>query len=394
MPSRMIIRVLAGIVGIIACVSLHTLTAAQPAPSVPPLAAEQLDRLVAPIALYPDPLLVQILMAATYPLEVVEADRWLQIPANAALAGDELAAALQQQQWDPSVKSLIAFPRVLRMMDDNLSWIEQLGDAFLAQQAGVMDAVQRLRRLADAAGSLAAGAHQTVSAAGPEITIEPANPEIVYVPAYNPACVYGTWPAPAYPPVSIGSWPADCAPVLEFHDGVYPAFGFWAWGSFRWHRHDIRIDHARFAHFHRSDESPGKVWYHDPTHRRGVPYPNPSTAARFLGASAAARREFRGFDTTSVAELPAGSAAPTGRRANPPNVIRGGAARAPVIAAPPIFQSFGRGAQVRSEAVRGTSSRMSPPPEFRAAPAPSFHAAPAPSVHAAPAVGFGRGVHR
>jgi Protein of unknown function (DUF3300) len=131
-----IIRVLAGIVGLISLVSFHLGTAAgQPVPSAPPLTAAQLDRLVAPIALYPDPLLAQILMAATYPLEVVEADRWLRVPANAALKGDQLTAALQQQPWDPSVKSLLAFPGVLRTMDDNLDWTVQLGDAFLAQQA-------------------------------------------------------------------------------------------------------------------------------------------------------------------------------------------------------------------------------------------------------------------
>ena len=134
-----------------------------PAPGASALTAEQLDQLVAPIALYPDPLIAQILMAATYPLEVVEADRWLRIPANAALKGDALTAALQQQPWDPSVKSLVPFPQLLRMMDSNLHWTEQLGDAFLAQQADVMDAVQRLRQRAQAAGSLASTPQQTVS---------------------------------------------------------------------------------------------------------------------------------------------------------------------------------------------------------------------------------------
>ncbi len=153
--------------GIIAVMVLVPLTAApQPAPAVPSgpaLTAEQLDQLVAPIALYPDPLVAQIMMAATYPLEVVEADRWLQIPVNTALKGDALTAALQQQTWDPSVKSLIPFPHLLHMMDSNLGWTEQLGDAFLAQQADVMDAVQRLRQRAKAEGSLASTPQQTVS---------------------------------------------------------------------------------------------------------------------------------------------------------------------------------------------------------------------------------------
>jgi hypothetical protein len=387
MPSGIIIRVLAGIVGLIGCICLHALSAAaQPAHSVPLLAAAELDRLVAPIALYPDPLLVQILMAATYPLEVVEADRWLQVPANAALKGDQLAAALQQQPWDPSIKSLIAFPSVLHMMDDNLGWSEQLGDAFLAQQADVMDAVQRLRRLAEAAGSLASGPQQTVSAAaGPEVAIEPANAEIVYVPAYNPLCAYGTWPDTDYPPFSFGAWPGSCTPVLEFDSGIYPPFGFWAWGRFEWRRHHIRIDHNRFAQFHPGREPPSGLWQHDPAHRHGVPYPTPSIAAHFLGAAAAPRRQFRGYTPTPAAPQRAVPAAPSGERAPPPTVPHG--TREPAIAAPPIFQSFGGGARVRSEAARGFFSRMSPPSAVHAA--PSFHAAPAPSFRAAPATGIG-----
>jgi hypothetical protein len=227
----------AGLIGLI--IFQMPTTTAQPAPSVPPLTAEQLDRLVAPIALYPEPLLAQILMAATYPLEVVEADRWLQVPANAALKGDRLAAALREQPWDPSIKSLIAFPQVLRMMDKHLEWTEQLGDAFLAQQADVMAAIQRPRRLAAAAGSLGSGPQQTVSSSEPEITIEPANPAVVYVPAYNPWCVYGAWPDPDLPPFVFETWPSECGPEI-FGLGIYPPFGFWAWGIFEWRRHQIR----------------------------------------------------------------------------------------------------------------------------------------------------------
>jgi Protein of unknown function (DUF3300) len=167
----------ATLVGIVALMSsLYSSNAApQPVPATgaSPLTAEQLDQLVAPIALYPDPLVAQILMAATYPLEVVEVDRWLQTPANAALKGDALTAVLQQHPWDPSIKSLAPFPQLLRVMDSNLQWTEQLGDAFLAQQADVMDAVQRLRQRAQAAGSLASTPQQTVSTEDQEITIEP-----------------------------------------------------------------------------------------------------------------------------------------------------------------------------------------------------------------------------
>src|SRR5450631_384823 len=132
-------------------------------PAAPPqsLSPAQLDQLTASVALYSDPLLAAVLTAATYPLEVVEAARWLEDPANAALTGDQLASALQQQPWDASVKSLMSFPDVLRTMNGNLQWTERLGDAFLAQQADVMDSVQRLRRRATAAGALASTSQQT-----------------------------------------------------------------------------------------------------------------------------------------------------------------------------------------------------------------------------------------
>ncbi|HTV90063.1 MAG TPA: DUF3300 domain-containing protein [Stellaceae bacterium] len=405
----MFIRVFAVIVSLISLIGFdpRIAAAAQPAPSLPPLTAAQLDRLVAPIALYPDPLLAQILMAATYPLEVVEADRWLQVATNAALKGKELTTALRRQPWDPSIKSLIAFPRVLRMMDDNLDWTEQLGDAFLAQQADVMAAVQHLRRLAEAARVLAPGPQQTVSPPGPEIAIEPANPEAVYIPAYNPWCVYGAWPDPAYPPFVFGTWPEYCGPQpLIFGAGIYPPFGFWAWGIFEWRRHRIRIDDARFAQFHAGPAPAAAVWQHDPAHRDGVPYPNSATAARYLGAAAAARREFRGFAPTPGASPRAGSSAPAAG-ARHPGVIRGGDGTEPSLPPPPtlppaptfrapIFQSFGSsGAQVSGEAARGFSSRMSAPaPSFHAAPMPTFNAAPAPAFHAAPAPSFGGGGHR
>lgn len=371
-----LIRVTAGI---FALLSLVPLTAApqtaapQPAPGGPALPAEQLEQLVSPIALYPDPLVAQILMAATYPLEVVEADRWLQLPANAALTGDALTAAVQQQPWDPSVKSLVPFPQLLHLMGNNLDWTEQLGDAFLAQQADVMDAVQRLRQRAEAAGALASTPQQTVSTQDQEVMIEPANPDIIYVPAYNPWCVYGPWPYPAYPPFYFGTWPGYCVPAdifLVWGVGIYPPFAFWAWGAFDWRHHAIRIDHDRFQQFHAGHEPPGGIWQHDPAHRAGVPYRDPGTATRFLGGAAAAQRDFRGY---------APAAAPQARPALP-SVLHGTAAvsrPSAGIAAPPraapAFESFGGGAQVRGEASRGSTSRAAPAPSFHAAPAPSFH---------------------
>ena len=396
------IAMMAGIIAVIVFVPLTAAPQpAPPAPGGPPLTAEQLDQLVAPIALYSDPLVAQIMMAATYPLEVVEADRWLQIPANTALKGDALTATLQQQTWDPSVKSLVPFPQLLHMMDSNLGWTEQLGDAFLAQQADVMDAVQRLRQRAKAAGSLASTPQQTISTQDQEIMIEPTNPEIVYIPAYNPWCAYGPWPYPDYPPFYFGTWAGNCLAadaILAFDDGIYPPFGFWAWGSFEWRRHHIRIDHDRFQRFHGEHEPPGGIWQHDPTHRHGVPYRDPATKARFLGPAAAVRRDFRGFAPAPAAVPQVRPAAPSvghapaaaaGRRSAVP--------AAPLRPVPPAFESFGHGAQIRGEATRGFSSRMAPAPSIRAAPTPSFHAAPAPSFHAAPAPAFhggGGGVRR
>src|SRR6185436_2796162 len=181
---------------------------------------EELEQMAAPIALYPDPLLAQVLMASTYPLEIVEAARWKK--ANASVTGDAVAEALKKEDWDPSVKSLVTFPDVLAMMDEQIGWTQKLGDAFLAQQTELMDSVQRLRAKAKAEGTLMSSKEQKVieepappppadapapssaAAATPApttiIKIEPSNPEVVYVPTYNPTVVYGAWPYPAYPP--------------------------------------------------------------------------------------------------------------------------------------------------------------------------------------------------
>ena len=198
---------------------------------------EQLQRLVAPIALYPDSLVAQILAAATFPDEVVEADRWVQ--ANPDLKGDDLGKAVDQQPWDPSVKALTAFPSVLGNMDKNLSWTSSLGDAYYNQQQDVMDAVQVMRRKAQAAGNLKNTPQQVVADQGSDIDIQPADPTVVYVPAYNPWLVYGypvvAWPGwYPYPGIWFGG------PYLSFGVGFgigwYGGYG-WGWGhwGFNWH---------------------------------------------------------------------------------------------------------------------------------------------------------------
>ncbi len=166
------------------------------------LKPEQLDALVAPIALYPDTLLAQVLMASTYPLEVVQADRWMT--ERKSLDGDRLKKEVEKQAWDDSVKSLVATPSVLTMMSKKLDWTQQLGDAVLAQQPDVMDAIQRLRSKAYANEKLKSTNEQkvTVRQEGNRqlVAIEPTDPNTLYVPYYDPAVVYGAWPYPAYPP--------------------------------------------------------------------------------------------------------------------------------------------------------------------------------------------------
>src|ERR1700722_14012197 len=210
------------------------------APQAPPhtqQTPDQLQQLVAPIALYPDSLVAQILAASTFPEQVVEADRWLQ--ANPAMKGDALGQAVDPQPWDPSVKALTAFPSVLGNMDKNLSWTSSLGDAYYNQQQDVMDAVQVMRQRAQATGNLQSTPQQTVKDQDSTITIQPTDPEVVYVPAYDPWLVYGdplvAWPGwYAYPGIWFGG------PYLSFGIGLDIGFvgGFgWGWGhwGFDWH---------------------------------------------------------------------------------------------------------------------------------------------------------------
>ncbi len=251
----------------------------------------QLDQLLAPIALYPDQLLGQILISATYPLEVVEAARWLQDPNNAALRGDALAQALDQQDWDPSVKSLVPFLGVIQMMNEQLQWTQKLGDAFLAQQGDVMDSVQRLRHEAWNNGRLQSTPQQVVTSNGPDIVIEPADPNMVYVPYYDPNVVFGAWAYPDEPPYYFAPPPGYVyGPVVAgIGFGVgYGVFGpFWGWDDFDWRRHRVHIDRDRFRDMDRfhHDKDVGDTWQHDPEHRRGVAYHDPVSQQRFMRAN-------------------------------------------------------------------------------------------------------------
>ena len=206
---RSVIGIVLGLVVLAAAPMQEGAAQALPAPppeaqaavtALPVFKMEEIDQLMAPIALYPDDLLVQILTAATYPLEIVMAARWVADPKNAALKGDALTQALQAQSWDPSVKSLVPFPVVLKMMSDKLDWTQKLGDAFLAQEQDCFASIQRLRQRAQSAGKLTSTKQQTVTTQGQAIVIAPADPDFVYVPAYDPGVAYGAWPYPNYPP--------------------------------------------------------------------------------------------------------------------------------------------------------------------------------------------------
>ncbi|MGH7117496.1 MAG: DUF3300 domain-containing protein, partial [Acetobacteraceae bacterium] len=214
------------------------------------LNTEQLDALLAPVALYPDQLLTQVLMAATYPLQIVEASRWLDQDGNPQLHGDALTKALESQNWDPSVKSLVPFPDVLAMMNNKLDWTQQVGYAFATQQADVMNSIQRLRAQAEEAGSLKSTSQQTVTSEQGAIVIQPADPQVVYVPVYNPTVVYGTWPYPAVPPVYFpppGYLAANAfVSGLAFATGVAVVGSLWGWARPAWGGSSVNVNVNRW----------------------------------------------------------------------------------------------------------------------------------------------------
>jgi hypothetical protein len=218
------------------------------------LNSEQLDQLAAPIALYPDPLLAEVLMASTYPIDVVNAERWLEGHKN--LNADQLKSAADKEPWDQSIKALVATPDVLALMSSKLDWTQKLGNAVIAQQADVMDAVQRLRAKARANNKLSSTKEQTVTAEQvdnrPIIAIEPTEPNTIYVPYYDPAVVYGEWPYPDYPPyhwptpgyIGAGLIAGGIAFGVGYALGRWSGGGYWG-GSVNWNNNNININRPR-----------------------------------------------------------------------------------------------------------------------------------------------------
>ena len=307
---RMVVHRLAVVVLSFLLISSSNVLAQAPTPTVPTppapsrdrsLSAQELEALVAPIALYPDSLLSIVVMASTYPLEIVQADRWIK--ANTKLKGDELQSAIDKQAWDDSVKSLAAAPDVLSMMSTNLEWTLKLGDAVLAQQADVMDAIQRLRLKAEANNKLPTTKQQRVTKTEQQgrqiIAIEQTDPETLYVPYYDPGVVYGAWPYASYPPYYFGYPGYIAGGVIAAGLAFGAGWGLARWasggnywgGGFNWNGNNININRPRV------NPLAGGNWQHRPEHRHGVRYGNSNVRDKFgnnIRGGVQDRMDFRG----------------------------------------------------------------------------------------------------
>ena len=380
------------------------------------LKSEELDQLVAPIALHPDALVAQILMASTYPLEVVQAARFVKT--NTEIKGDQLNEALKKYAWDDSVKSLVFFPQVLTMMNEKLDWLQKLGDAFLSQQQELMAAIQRLRARAQAAGQLKSTSEQNViveTAAPPQpppagapptapptaqqlpapapttvevvqapptvIKIEPANPQVIYVPSYDPTVVYGGWP-PAYPPYYPYPPGYFAAGAFTFMAGA--AVGAALWGDCDWNGGDVNINNNNSNNFtnnvnnrtearnrveQRSQTGRGSgqdrgKWQHNPEHRKGVQYRDSATQQRFNKggpANAQSREAFRGRSGQGSDFGRAGQQGRAGDRGAQAStrsggIGQGGGGQGRQAGA---FEGMGSGRDAQSFSSRGNASRES-----------------------------------
>lgn len=297
----LLIRIVAGIV----IVSAFLQSSAQQAQQAATFTKEQIDQLVAPIALYPDSLLSQVLMATTYPADVADAAKWSK--ANPKQQGDAAVLAVENQPWDPSVKALAAFPQVLQMMGEKPDWVQNMGDAFLASPKDVLDSAQRLRAQAQQAGSLQSNEQQKVVVEQQVIRIEPTNPEVVYAPAYDPNVAYGAWPYPSYPPYSLPPPPA-------YYPGYYPgsalvsglAFGVGVgitsslWSDVNWGGGDVDVNVNKYNNVNRNNQldASRNKFQHNAENRRGVPYRDANSRQQYSRnvPGAAERTNYRGRD--------------------------------------------------------------------------------------------------
>ena len=280
---------------------------AQGSGTAPVFKQEELEAILAPIALYPDELLAQVFMGSTYPLEIVEADRFAK--ANPNLKGDQLTKTLEAKNWDPSVKSLVNFPSVLAMMSEKLEWTQKLGDAVIAQEKDVMNTVQTLRQKAQASGNLKTTNEQKVVVQEKTIVIESTNPQVVYVPSYNPTVVYGAWAYPSYPPYYYYPPGYVAGAAFTFAAGVAigAAWGY-AWGGCNWHGGNVDVNVNRNTNINNNinrgnyqnkvtggQGGQGK-WQHNPEHRKGVSYKDQGSRDKYGQSRPGAenRKDFRG----------------------------------------------------------------------------------------------------
>jgi hypothetical protein len=341
---------------------------------------EELDQLLAPIALYPDNILTQIFIASTYPLEVVQAERWMK--QNKSLKGDALNAALDKQSWDDSVKALVPFPSVLTMMSEKLDWTQKLGDAFLAQQKAVLDTVQLLRKKAVEAGNLKSSKEQELKQEGDIIIIQPADPQVVYVPTYNPTVIYGPWPYPAYPPYPVYVYPPPYA-AFTFTMGI--AIGAaWHGGGYynNYHGGTVIVNPA-----HPPGGRPGgpggvggpggpggpgkpggpgepgggpkaEQWKHNPDHRQGVSYRDTATRDKYSPTDRAGvdnRQDYRGHDKTGAGAADRNAGRQPGQVQDRTSDRTGSGATSRDNA----FGGMDRGGQASRESARGQQSMSS-----------------------------------
>jgi hypothetical protein len=336
--------------------------AAAPAETAAKLPPEQLDSLVAPIALYPDPLLAQTLAASTYPLEIIQLQQWLA--KNTNLKDKALAEAVAKQPWDPAVQSMAAFPDAVKRLAEDIQWTADLGNAFLAQQSDVMDAVQRMRKKAKDNNALTSSEQQKVETKVIEtkevIVIEPAKPEVIYVPSYSPTYVYGP-PVYPYPPIYYPPYTPGAA-FVGFSMGIMigAAWGG-AWGHCGWGHNDINVNvnnnYNRNANINRNTNvgGGGNSWQHNSQHRGGAPYADKATASKFGGT---ARGDSLSSRQTSAGQQQARSGASSGNRAS----AGGGASRSGDRGASASSYSGsggGGGDRIGSREVSGGGSRPS-----------------------------------
>jgi hypothetical protein len=329
---------------------------AQDAATKPTFKQEKLEQIIAPIALYPDSLLTQILMASTYPLEVVQADRWAK--QNKNMKGDALAKALEAQTWDPSVKSLVNFPQVLTMMSEKLDWTQKLGGAFLAQQKDVLNTVQDLRKKARASGNLKTTKEQVVKVEKEVIIIESASPQVIYVPAYNPTVVYGVWAYPSYPPYPpYPVYPPGYKAGAAFVTGVAvgAAWGY-AWGHSDWHGGDVNIDVNRNANINNNiNRSKYQQQYQGGKYNQASRSQQTQARQAYRGysGSASTANQQRSQQRTQQAQQQKGQPAQQqqkGQRAQQRQTAQGGSA----------FSGMDKGGSAaRDSSNRGASSRQS-----------------------------------